>query len=188
MKKILFVILSLFLVMGLIGCSANEQKDGQDINIEPAEENQEITEEQESVVTLYFGNKDGYLRKELRTIKGLPTAERGKELIEELIKGTQADDDTLNVIPEGTEVLNYKFDAEQGLATVDFSKHILGAAGSMGEIFAVYSVVNTLTELPGVEKVQILVEGETVETIAGHIYTGEPLERDLSLLEGNELK
>jgi germination protein M len=190
MKKILLLILALFLVTGILGCSANEQNEGEDINITPVEEEnaEELTEQEESVVTLYFGNEEGYLRKEMRTIKGVPTAERGKELIQELISGTLSDDDTLNVLPEGTQILDYSFDEEKGLATVDFSEHILGAAGSMGEIFAVYSVVNTLTELPGVEKVQFLVEGEIIETIAGHIYTGEPLERDLSLLEGNELK
>jgi len=148
----------------------------------------EIPQPEESVVTLYFGTKDGYLRKELRTISGLPTADRGKELIEELIKGTTAEDDTLNVLPQGTKVLDYKFDAEKGLATVDLSEQVYAATGSMGEIFAVYSIVNTLTELPGIEKVQFLVEGKVVETIAGHIYLKEPVERDLQLMEGNLLK
>lgn len=190
MKKILVVLLSLLLVIGLVGCSTNEKDKGdEDINVNPVEENgEEIAPEEESVITLYFGNEEGYLRKEMRTINGEPTAERGKELVEELLKGTQSDDDTLNVLPEGTEVLDYQFDEETGLVTIDFSEHILAAAGSMGETFAVYSVVNTLTELPGVEQVQFLVEGEKIDTIAGHIYTGEPLERDLGLMEGNELK
>lgn len=191
MKKFfVLLLLSLFLTIGLIGCSANDNNTGEDINNNLAEEenSEEIAEQVESVVTLYFGNEEGFLRREIRTIKGQPTAERGDELIKELIKGTQSDDDTLNVLPEGTVLLDYKYDAESRLATVDFSEQILGAAGSMGEIFAVYSVVNTLTELPGVDKVQFLVEGEKVETIAGHIYTGEPVERDLELLEGNELK
>ncbi|MDK2824524.1 MAG: germination protein [Clostridia bacterium] len=148
----------------------------------------EIPQPEESVVTLYFGTKDGYLRREPRSISGLPTAERGKELIEELIKGTQANDDTLNVLPEGTKVLGYKFDAEKGLITLDLSEHVQGVAGSMGETLAVYSIVNTLTELPGVERVKILVEGKEVETIGGHIYLGDPLTRDLELLEGNILK
>ena len=32
MKKILLLMLTLFLVIGLIGCSANEQNEGEDIN------------------------------------------------------------------------------------------------------------------------------------------------------------
>lgn len=148
----------------------------------------EIPQPEESVVYLYFGTKDGYLRKEPRNISGLPSAERGKEVIEQLIKGTTAGDDTLDVLPKGTEVLDYKFDAEQGLATVDLSKEVHAATGSMGETLAVYSIVNTLTELPGVEKVQILVEGEKVESLNGHIYLMDPLTRDLQLLEGNMLK
>lgn len=188
MKKVLVIILSLFLIVSLMGCSSKDANDENSKNPVKEGEVEETSQPEESVVTLYFGNEDGYLRKELRTISGEPTAERGKELVEELIKGTQSQNDTLNVIPEGTKVLDYKFDAEKGLAIVDFSEHILGAAGSMGETFAVYSVVNTLTELPGVEKVMFLVEGKEVETIGGHIYAGEPIERDLQLLEGNELK
>jgi len=187
-KKLLAVLLCLLVVIGLAGCSSKDGKE--DIKENPSSEKQieEMTQPEESVVTLYFGNKDGYLRKELRTISGQPTAEKGKELVEELIKGTQSTDDTLNVIPEGTKVLDYNFDAEKGLAIVDFSEHIQGAVGSMGETFAVYSVVNTLTELPGIEKVKFLVEGKEVESISGHIYLGEPIERDLQLLEGNMLK
>lgn len=188
MKKILVVVLCLFLALGLVGCSSKGENNDTPNNPGEKEKVEENSPTEESVVTLYFGNKDGYLRKEPRTISGLPSAERGKELIEELIKGTQSQDDTLNVLPEGTQVLDYKFDAEKGLATVDFSEHIQGAVGSMGETFAVYSVVNTLTELPGVEKVQFLVEGQKVESIGGHIYVGEPMERDLELLEGNMLK
>ncbi|MGI6225780.1 MAG: GerMN domain-containing protein [Peptococcales bacterium] len=188
MKRLFMIILCCLLAIGLMGCSTNEgnnevsEPTPDEINVE------DISQPEETVVTLYFGNEDGYLRKELRTVNWVPSAENGGQLVEELIKGTQDTDNTLNVIPEGTKLLNYQFDAEQGRATVDFSEHVLGAAGSMGEIFVVYSVVNTLTELPGVENVMFLVEGKEVETIAGHIYTGEPIERDINLLEGNALK
>ncbi|MFZ5942793.1 MAG: GerMN domain-containing protein [Bacillota bacterium] len=148
----------------------------------------EMPEPEESVITLYFGTQDGYLRKEPRAITGLPTAERGKEILEEVIKGSQSMDDTLNVLPQGTKVLNYKFEKDTGLAVVDLSDHVHAVAGSMGETLAVYSIVNTLTELPGIEKVMILVEGKEVESLSGHVYLGEPLKRDLELLEGNILK
>lgn len=148
----------------------------------------EIPQMAESVIGLYFGTKDGYLRKELRSISGLPDPERGKEIIEELIKGSQAQDDTLNVLPEGTKVLDYKFDHETGLAQINLSEHVHGVTGSMGETLAVYGIVNTLTDLPEIKEVKILVEGKEVESLAGHIYLGEPLERDLELLEGNMLK
>jgi len=188
MKKILAVVLVIFLTVSIFGCSSKEGNEEDNSSIKGELNVEEIQEPEESVVTLYFGTKDGYLRKEPRSIIGVPSAENGQDLVEELIKGSQSEDDTLNVIPEGTEILAYNFDAENGLATVDFSEHIHSAVGSMGEILAVYAVVNTLTELPGVTKVQFLVEGEEVESLSGHIYLGEPIERDLQYLEGNMLK
>lgn len=147
-----------------------------------------IPEQEKSIVSLYFGNEDGYLRKESREINGLPTPERGKEIIEELIAGTKSEDDTKNVLPKGTKVLNYDFDEEKGLVTIDFSEHLHAVQGSQGEALAVYGIVNTLTDLPGVENVQILIEGKKVESLAGHVFTEEPLKRDMSLFEGNEFK
>ncbi len=186
MKKFLVLVLTFLFAVSIAGCSGEKNTDPVP-PVEPEEEEQE-TSEVESVVYLYFGTEEGYLRKEARTISGLPTAERGRELIEELIQGSQAEDDTLDVIPKGTEILNYTYVEEEGLAIVDLSEHIHGATGSMGELLAVYGIVNTLTELPGIEKVKILVEGEEVETISGHIYLRDPLTRDEYLLEENMMK
>ena len=44
------------------------------------------------------------------------------------------------------------------------------------------SIVNTLTDFPEVEKVQILIEGASVETLSGHMDLSEPLTRMTELL------
>ena len=47
------------------------------------------------------------------------------------------------------------------------------------ELLTVYAIVNAVTaNLPGVQRVQILVDGREVDTIAGHIDVRRPLERD----------
>ena len=45
------------------------------------------------------------------------------------------------------------------------------------------SIVDTLTEFSEVKKVQILVEGKAVDTIAGHMDTEKPLSRMTGLLK-----
>ena len=50
-------------------------------------------------------------------------------------------------------------------------------AGSIGEEMTIYSIVNTLTELPFVKKVKILVDGEELDTISGHVEIGGALSR-----------
>ena len=185
MKKILLILLIAFLTVGLVACS-DKPEESKESEETPNVEN-EVADPVESTATIYFGTEEGYLRGETVIIEGELTAEKGQELIEKIIAGTTSED-TLNVLPQGLQVLNYQFDEETGIVTVDFSEHIFAVAGSMGESLAVYSVVNTLTELPGVEKVQFLVEGEKVEQIGGHIYMADPLEAEPHLLEGNTLK
>lgn len=54
--------------------------------------------------------------------------------------------------------------------------------GSNEETALVYSIVNTLAELPDVESVRILIEGVTVESIADHIDLTAPLSPDPTIV------
>jgi len=96
-----------------------------------------------------------------------------EEVMAELLKGPETDD-LSRVIPEGTVLRGVTL--EYGVAYVDFSEELLQAeVGSEAEAVLVDSIVKTLTQLEEVDSVQILVEGEVVETIAGHISIDEPL-------------
>ncbi|MPM76348.1 hypothetical protein SDC9_123346 [bioreactor metagenome] len=86
-------------------------------------------------------------------------------------------------IPAGT-VLR-KLVIKDHIAYVDFSNKIVrnNVGGSASERLLVGSIVNTLTEFPEIEKVQILVEGKTVETISGHVDISEPLSRSAEIIK-----
>lgn len=141
----------------------------------------------ETIIELYFGTEDGYFRKEKRSVPLEVTAENASIVVEELIKGPEKEGN-LAVLPWGTELLSYQYDPENKLATIDLGGSIRDVAGSAGEIFAVYSLVNSLTEIEGIDKVQILINGQVVESLAGHIYLGDPLSPDYSFLEDNKYK
>ena len=52
--------------------------------------------------------------------------------------------------------------------------------GSLHEVFTVYTIVNALTvNLPAITRVQILVEGKEVDTLAGHVDLRHPLAKSL---------
>jgi hypothetical protein len=85
-------------------------------------------------------------------------------------------------IAEGTAIRRI-FLSDAGDAFVDLSRESVDnhRGGSLDELFAVYAVVNALTvNLPAVRQVQILVEGEEVDTLAGHIDLRHPLTRNLT--------
>lgn len=134
-------------------------------------------------IVLYFGNKEGYLTGEKRVIpKTLGVA---RAAMNELIKGPTAQSGLYATIPPGTRLRDIKI--ENGLATVDFSEAIKSKhpGGSAGEALTIGSIVNTLTQFPTVQKVQILVEGRVVETLAGHLDISKPLERQAEIIRPN---
>lgn len=84
-------------------------------------------------------------------------------------------------IAEGTKVRQI-FVAEDGTAFVDLSREAVAnhRGGSLDELFAVYAIVNAVTvNLPAVKGVQILIDGQEVDTLAGHVDLRHPLSRNL---------
>ena len=82
-------------------------------------------------------------------------------------------------IPEGTKVRSV-FLTERGDAFVDLSKEVTTrhTGGSLEELFSVYAIVDALTvNLPTIARVQILVDGKEVDTLAGHVDLRSPLRK-----------
>ncbi len=87
----------------------------------------------------------------------------------------------LTPIPVGTR-LRAVYLTERGEAFVDLSAEVTRAhsGGSLEELFTVYAIVNALTtNLPAITAVQILVNGEEVDTLAGHVDLRRPLEQNM---------
>jgi spore germination protein GerM len=129
-----------------------------------------------TAVTLYFPSNDGvYLRAETREIRSLP--ERMalmREVVEELIRGPRTG--LTPSFPAGARVKGVFID-DKGTAYINFSAELQTEypGGAWTETLTIYSLTNTLTEdFPEVRKVQILVEGSAVPTLAGHIDTSRP--------------
>ncbi len=89
-----------------------------------------------------------------------------------------------NVFPSNTKVR--KVSLSEGLLTVDLSAEALQLnTGASGEEAMMQAFVWTMTEIRGVKKVRILVQGKPVDTIGGHINSSQPFERlSPDLIEG----
>lgn len=98
-----------------------------------------------------------------------------------LLTGTKEKGKT-NVIPKKAKLRSVT--VKDSTATVDFSKELEQnfSGGSTGEEMLIGSIVNTLTDFPEIQKVQILIEGASVETLSGHMDLSEPLTRMTELL------
>lgn len=141
---------------------------------------QEATSEVETQeLTLYFAARDGvYLVAENREA---PDCEKGDDClrmaVEALLSGPKG---SLGpVVPPSTSLLAAS--EEEGTAVLDFDRSFvdLHPGGSASELLTVYSLVDTLAvNFPHIRKLRILVEGDEIETIKGHVDLRKPITAD----------
>lgn len=169
----------------LTGCGQNGQKPAAAPAAkqeQPAQKNNSkpvITKEQ----ILYRVPQDGsqFLLPEkiiLKTTAGQQALDTLKALVNTKPAGKLK---TARAFPENTKVLGLEITAE-GVAKANFSKELLQKGwGDHAQVMMIYSIVNTLTEMPSIKKVQIMVEGKPV-VVLGQMDLADPLPRNTSFL------
>lgn len=132
---------------------------------------------------LYYAEGEGAkLGAEIRYI---PASESKEDIYSVIIRELLKDpvSDTLKrVIPEGTSLLNNVI-VEKGTASVDLSKDFVDkiANDANTQNLAVYSIVNTLTELKEIDRVKILVQGKSLASL-GQVRIDGQLARNTALI------
>lgn len=125
-------------------------------------------------VSLFFVARDDHsFREENREIEsGATTTEDAKRTVAELVKGPQSGN-VASTVPREAKLLNLFIDSS-GTAYVDFNQGLRDGppGGAQEELYTVFSIVNTLTSnFAQIKRVQILVEGVEIPTLAGHVDT-----------------
>ena len=137
--------------------------------------------EKKITATLYYISEDGLslvgVQREVPFAE--PVDEQARRIIEAQLG--PASQPLSSAIPEGTELLSL-FLSDKGHAFVDLSAEARNGhiGGALDELFTIYTIVNVLTvNLPAITRVQILVEGKEVDTLAGHVDLRHPLQKNL---------
>ena len=114
---------------------------------------------------------------------GATTTAQARRLIEAQLQPAPAP--LVSAVPAGT-TLKELFLTDRGDAFVDLSPELAKnhTGGSLDEILTVYTLVSVLTEnLPSITRVQILIDGREVDTLAGHVDLRRPLARTSEWIE-----
>lgn len=132
-------------------------------------------------VPIYFANADA------TGLEARPTwmplgADRVAFALEELLRGPSRGSRWARTVPEGTQVREVWSVGSTLFVSFSEELQLRHWGGSTGEIMTIYSIVNTLTELEGIDEVAILIEGRAVESLAGHLDTSGPIARDANWL------
>ena len=106
----------------------------------------------------------------------LEPAERLKQIIEALVRETPPN--FRNPIPRGTELTEAYIDSQK-TAYLDFSRQLIDGhiGGTTAEFLTITAILKTIFDAfpDEIKQVQILIEGNVVETLAGHLNISQPL-------------
>lgn len=147
----------------------------------------ESTYQQKAIITMYFANKSGENLVEIPVEIIYDSSIPLEQLtIEQLIKGPQvidgvSEENVQPTVPKDT-TLN-KVTIKEHTCYVDFSEEFLNKLDGITSEVAVYSVVNTLSELPDVNKVQFSINGQQELLYNNTIRFGEVFSRNLDIVE-----
>lgn len=139
---------------------------------------------QEELV-LYFPDENlRYLRRETRLVDPVEEEQKPAYIIDCLLKGT-ADGEPNPCIPEGTRVLGIR--VENGVCTLDLSSEFVRNMSNRFRTasLAVYSIVNSLTEIEKIRTVDIMVAHGPLDQV-GKLNLSQGLQRNESLFAGND--
>lgn len=135
-----------------------------------------------TTLTLYFANETGdKLVKETREVAYESSYPLEQYVVSLLIEGPKEEGQKAT-LPQNLKVLGVS--VKDNICYVNFdSSFISNALTDLKDYISIYSVVNSLAELPGVRKVQISIDGATNVKFKDNISLAEPLDRNLDYVE-----
>ncbi len=145
---------------------------------------EQINSSQKTTLTLYFSSKDGSkLVPEKREVHYSSNISLEKLVMEQLMEGPKTKK-LLATMPTGTKLITIT--VVDGVCYVNLDETFLNQNQEISEQVVLYSIVDSLTELSSVSKVQISINGDTSGKCR-YTYDLAPMyEQDLSMVESGE--
>lgn len=165
-----------------VGESPLSDKNGEPIGVMTSEsfiENpgKQINTIQTAALTLYFANEAGDgLVQETREVHYSSNISMEKLVMEHLLAGPESSN-AQSAIPEGTKLINAS--VLDGVCYVNLDEAFLNQNYSIEEPIVLYSIINSLSEISTISKVQISVNGDTNRVYRDSFEMSEMYERDL---------
>ena len=137
---------------------------------------------------LYFANETGDgLVEVIKPVEYNSNISMEKLVLEQLIAGPSAEDgEAYAVLSSATKVLGVT--VKDGVCYVNFDENALMPVGNATAQVQIYAIVNSLAELPNINRVQIAVGGKTDVLFGEKIQLSTVFDRNLDLVYGMEEK
>lgn len=144
-------------------------------------EGAQINSFEEITLNLYFANEEGdALVKTEKTIMYNTNVAKERVILEQLIAGPKGKKEYATLNPD-TKVVSVV--VKDGVCYVNLNNTFLTQTYSVTPEVAIYSIVNSLCEVSGINKVQISVDGDTSIVFREKMPLNATYERNLELLD-----
>jgi len=173
MNKRRFKWLLIPLVFIITGCGLFETNEMEENTTNaPAPEQTEETSET-MPATVYVPDDQAMGMDTIDAELTIESDESEAQAMQALLSGQVNED--INILPAGTEINHLQLNEEDDVAEIDVSEEFTANmnAGSTGELFIVYTLVNTISDYYGTEEVILTVAGEPYQGAHMALQEGE---------------
>ena len=146
------------------------------------DQNSEIGNYEEVELTLYFANEKGNgLVETTRKVYRNNNVSMETLILEQLIEGPEEKEKVYPTLPAATKILGVT--VEEGICYINLNEGFLAQGVNVEDAIPIYSIVNSISEITGINKVKIAVNGDSSKVYGANIPLDQLFERDLDLLE-----
>lgn len=163
--------------LGFAGC---EKKDNLSINNNEKLKNMVLPNEKDQSINLdlFFDASKSKDKAEIAKEERLINKEEliGEIIMQELLKGPANVSNLKPILPKDTRLLSFAI--KDRIAYVSLSSEARATMSLAKEESLLRSILDSLTQLPSVSKVKLLVDNKDVQTIGGNYDTSKPFGKE----------
>lgn len=140
----------------------------------------EINSYETTTIQVYFADAEGeHLVARTENVGYISNISMERLVVDRVIAGP-LNDKSFPTVADTVKVLNVT--TKDGICYVNLDDSFLTKTQKVSDEVVIYSIVNSLTELPNVSKVQFMIDSESEISFGEHIYLSEPFERNLEIM------
>lgn len=147
---------------------------------------EQINSIQNTSLSLYFANEtgDGLIKEVREEVYYSSNISLEKLVMEQLLDGPQSEN-ARSAIPTGTRLISVS--VAEGVCYVNLDETFKNQDYKVSEAVVIYSIVNSLTELPSISKVQISINGDTSGVYRDTFKLSTMYDRNLDYVRNMEI-
>ena len=146
----------------------------------PAATAPELATQSTRPIVLYFGDREAHsLVSERREVPGAASLEGRAEAALQALGAGPEQPGAVPALPDGTRLKQAFFDEESATLYLDFNTALVThhPGGSAAEYYTLSAIVRTVgANFAEVSRLQILVDGQPIDSLAGHFDTSRPID------------